>query len=389
MVPPLFYKSGKAGGLVGRAVPAAVRRATGRTAAHFVLFPLFWRFRDEQGRRHSTVVLNYLHRRHGGETTDALFPLLYWRRGASPGGQPETSFTLFPLVHYKRTADRRLFVSPIAFASRSPDRKAGFIPPYFWYQSKDTSASGVPPLYFDFTRLDTQERTRIFGPWVAIDSPKSRRPRAVPAVRPLPGRQATRAPGCSPATSTARTTDGYALDTLFPLFWYSPSPGHSTTVVGPWYRRAGPEKHTTGFVPLYFYARNQERRFILTPLFYERQNFKDGTGKLFAALLFYRTTRPDGHTTVGFPLYWGAGATGRAATTCCSRWSGTSATTRRRAASTWSGPLYWSSHKDGKERTRGHPAAGLVLARRRASAPPRTPSCRCSTRSTAPASSPC
>jgi hypothetical protein len=200
VVPPLFYKSGKDGGLVGRSVPAAVRR-NWPDRSHFVLFPAVLEFSDDKADRHSTLVLNYLHRRHGGETTDFLFPLVYWRRGAKPGAQPETSFTLFPLLHYKRTTDRRLIVSPIAFSSRSPERKAGFIPPYFWYQSKYTSASGVPPVYFDFTRLDTQERTRIYGPWVSIDSPTSR----ARILFPLFGRyrdDKDTARGCSPPTSS-------------------------------------------------------------------------------------------------------------------------------------------------------------------------------------------
>jgi hypothetical protein len=350
VVPPLFYKSGKDGGWSGGLFPLLFA-GNWPDRSHFVLFPLFWRFSDDKADRHSTLVLNYLHRRHGGETTDFLFPLVYWRRGAKPGAQPETSFTLFPLLHYKRTTDRRLIVSPIAFSSRSPERKSGFIPPYFWYQSKYTSASGVPPVYFDFTRLDTQERTRLYGPWVAIDSPKSR----ARILFPLFGRYRDDKDAGTwvfPSYFHRRTSDGYALDTLFPLFWHSRWPGNSTTVIGPWYRRAGPQKHNTGFVPLYIYARDESRRFILTPLFYERQNFKDGTGKLFAALLFYRTTRPDGHTTVAFPLYWGRRIGPRSYNVLFPLvWNFND--DEEKTSVTLAGPLYWSSNKDGKERTRG------------------------------------
>lgn len=350
VVPPLFYRSGHRGGWSAGLFPLLF---AGRwpDKGHLVLFPLFWRFSDDRADRHSTLVLNYLHRRHGGETTDALFPLLYYRRGAKPGGQPETSFTLFPLLHYKKTPERRLLVTPLAFSARTPYTKAGAIPPYFWYESKQVSASGVPPLYFDFTRLETGERTRVFGPWVTVDSPRS----SARILFPVFGRYRDERDSGTwvfPSYFHRRTTDGYALDTLFPLFWHSTWPGNRTTVVGPWYSRKGPEKHNTGLVPLYLYARNSERRFILTPLFYERENFKDGTGKLFAALLFYRTTRPDGHSTVGFPLYWGRRNGPRSYHVFFPLIWHFSNDEEGTSTNLW-GPLYWSRAKHGKERTRG------------------------------------
>ena len=67
--------------------------------------PLFWHFRDDAQQRSTTVVLTYLHRSLGDETTDALFPLFTTGAGARPGGSDETSFTLFPIVHYRRDAD--------------------------------------------------------------------------------------------------------------------------------------------------------------------------------------------------------------------------------------------------------------------------------------------
>src|SRR5205814_7408798 len=129
-VPPVFFIGG------------------GPTHAHFVLVPLYWHFSDDKEQKSTTVVLNYLHRSHGGETTDALFPLLYYRRGARPGGSDETSFTLFPLLHYRRDPQSTVFASPVAMWTRSAQRKAGFVLPYFWYESAAVSASGVPPVWF-------------------------------------------------------------------------------------------------------------------------------------------------------------------------------------------------------------------------------------------------
>ena len=349
VVPPLFWRSGGQGNSWG--VFPLLFAGGSADRRHFVLFPLFWRFSDDKADRHSTMVLTYLHRRHGGETTDALFPLLYYRRGARPGAQPETSFTLFPLLHYRKTPERRYLISPIAFSARTPNSKSGVIPPYFWYEGRQVSASGVPPVYFDFTRKDTGERTRMYGPYVAIDSPRSR----ARILFPFVGRYSNDKDSGTwvfPSYFRRRTTDGYAVDTLFPLVWYSRWPGHRTTVVGPWYSRSGPDSRATGLVPLYLYARNPERRYIITPLFYERQNYKDGTGKLFAALLFYRSTRPDGHTTVGFPLYWSRRIGPRSYTVLFPlAWHFRDA--EEGSAVNLVGPFYWSSQKHGAERTRG------------------------------------
>ena len=92
---------------VGPLVPLLFARS-GKTRSHFALVPLIWHFADRAADRTTTVVGPYWHRRWGDETTDGLFPLLYYRRGARPGGSDETSFTLFPLVHYRRDAHTRV-----------------------------------------------------------------------------------------------------------------------------------------------------------------------------------------------------------------------------------------------------------------------------------------
>ncbi len=351
VVPPLFLRSGPRGFSVG--LFPFLFAANWSDHGHFVVFPLLWRFRDDRIDRSSTVVLNYLYRRHGQETTHALFPLLHFRRGTRPGGKPETSFTLFPLVHYRRTEDTRIFASPIAVAARTPNTKVGFIPPYFWYRDKAVAASGVPPVWFDITRLDTGERTRIFGPWVNVDTPRSK----ARVLFPVFGRysdERERGTWVFPTFFHRRVhagpSAGYALDTLLPLFWYSRSPSHSMAVVGPWYRRKRPEGFATGLVPLYFYAHSSERRFLATPLFYRRENFKERTSQLFAAFLFYRSTRPEGHTTVLFPLLWAGREKGRSHTVVFPvAWM-----FRDREANTSTnlvGPLYWANQ--GSQRTRG------------------------------------
>ena len=116
----------------------------------------------------TTVVALYWHRRWGGETTDALFPLLYYRRGARPGGSDETSFTFFPLVHYRRDAQHaRAGDAALRVGARARSAAAASLGPYFWYDDKELSLPlhPVPAHRRDRTR-DTGERTRQFGPLV-------------------------------------------------------------------------------------------------------------------------------------------------------------------------------------------------------------------------------
>jgi hypothetical protein len=351
VVPPLYLHRGPTGYSVGLFPLFSVANWSDR--GHFVLPPLFWHFRNLRDDRTSTVVLNYLHRRHGGEVTDALFPLLHYRRGAPPGGQPETSFTLFPLVHYRRTPSSRIFVSPLAVAARTPHTRAGFVLPYFWYQGRNVAASGVPPLFIDITRLPAGERTRIYGPWVSVDSPRSH----ARVLFPVFGRysdERERGTWVFPTYFRRRIHTGpgagYSLDTFLPLFWFSRSPQHSMAVVGPWYRRKRPEGFATGLPPLYLYAHNQDRRFLVTPLGFRRENFKEGTSRLLAAFLFYRSTGPEGHTTVLFPILWAGRTKGRSHTMVLPLvWLFRDRDNDK--STNLVGPFYWANQ--GRQRTRG------------------------------------
>ncbi len=353
VIPPLYWRSG-ASGWSGGLFPL-VFAGSWADRGHFVLFPFIWRFRDDKADRSTTVVANYLHRRHGEETTDALFPLFHYRRGTRPGGKPETSFTLLPLVHYRKDERTRVLVTPIAAAVKTPDRKAGLIPPYFWYESRNVSASGVPLLYLDLTRQRATadggaERTRIFGPFVAVDSAKASSRTLFPLWSRYRDENET-GTWVFPTYFRRRHNDSYKLDTLLPVFWYSRSNSHTTTVVGPYYRRTGTDRSATGLVPLFFHAKSPERRYLITPLFYDRDDYKEGTGRLIAALLFYRSTRRDGHTTVAFPLFW-SGRTGPRSFSVLFPLFWRFGDDDKGSRTTLLGPFYASSTGD-KQRTRG------------------------------------
>jgi hypothetical protein len=272
--------------------------------SHFALVPLVWHFRDDSQQRSTTVVLNYLHRSRGGETTDALFPLFHYRRGARPGGEDETSFTLFPFLHYRRDAHNRVIVTPLGGEVRRPDHTAGLIGPYFWYRDPTLAVSGLIPLHFDVANLTTGERTRQYGPWFAVDGP-GRRARV---LFPLFGRfddAGEHDTYVFPTFFRQRRADGYQLDAVMPFFWHSDWKGRTTTVIGPWYTHRAAGLHDTGLFPIYFYAKNDSRSLLVIPpaLLYRRADFAGDTSILFAGPV-YHSHSPDTDRTVVFPLWW-------------------------------------------------------------------------------------
>jgi len=346
VTPVYFHYQDRKGYAAG--VPPLVFWGGGGVRRHFALFPIFWRFRDQDRDRTTTVVANYLHRTEGGETTDAFFPLFHYRRGAKPGGTDETSLTLFPIFHYRRDAQTTIFASPLAMWSRSAERQVGFAGPYFWYRDKTISARGVPLLYLDHTQLDTGERTRMWGPYVALDGPFHH----ARALFPLwahyrnPKEQGTYV---FPTFFRLRKQDGYRLDTFFPLLWLSRSPTSHTTVVGPYFTHHSPSGSSSGLIPFYLSSHNKKRDLLVTPLFVAHHDREKGIRRV-VSWLYYQSSGRDGtfrsvfplwwqksdentSKAVGFPLYWHF----------ADRHAGTSTSVL--------GPLYWA--RNGSERTRG------------------------------------
>ena len=287
-----------------------------------MIVPLFWRFADEPAQKTTTVVLNYFHRSHGGETTDCLFPLIYYRRGARPGGSDETSFTLFPIVHYRRDAESNIVATLLGVSWHKGAQAAGFIGPYLWYRGPNFDAKGVPFIYVDVTNRAPANARASIGPWFAIDGPGRQSRLLFPFYGSYDDAQ-EHDTYVFPTYFRLRKTDGYALDTFFPFYWHSHIGARSTTVIGLWYRHRDRGVHDTGVAPLYFYAKNDQRSLLVVPpaLLYRRADFHAGTERTLAALLYYHTARPqrahDGavpavvvgarqaaQPPVLFPLYW-------------------------------------------------------------------------------------
>ncbi len=288
---------------VGPIVPLLFARS-GHNLSHFALLPFIWHFEDRAADRSTTVVVPYWHRRWGGETTDALFPLFHYRRGARPGGTDETSFTLFPLVHYRRDAESRVLVTPLGASVRGPQRAGGFLGPYIWYDDKDLSVRFVPVLHADVTRKSDGQRLRQWGPWFEVDGPGHK----TQGLFPLFGHYADAHESDTwafPSYFRLRRDNGDGVDTLFPLFWRSSFAGRVTTVVGPYFDRTTPDSHSTGLVPLVFHAQNSKRTMtIIPPLLLYHRHDADDSHEWFSCALFFHSRDPDGSSTGLFPLYW-------------------------------------------------------------------------------------
>jgi hypothetical protein len=305
-VTPIGYLHHDADGTsfgVGPVLPLLYFRS-GRERSHFALAPLIWHFSNRSTDTTTTVIGPYWHRRHGGETTDALFPLIYYRRGARPGGAEETSFTLFPLLHYRRDSNRRIFATLLGGSFEGPFRSGGFVGPFVWYRDADTTARFVPLLYADVTKRATGERTRQFGPWFQIDAPNHRSR----VLFPLFGHyedEHERGTWVLPTFFRLRRDNGDKVDALLPVFWRSSFGDRKTTVFGLYYDRTRPGVHDNGVVPFYFYARNPERTLAVVPpllLVYEHDVASNHTW-LWAGPLFH-SSDAEHRTTVLFPLLW-------------------------------------------------------------------------------------
>jgi hypothetical protein len=348
-VAPLFFRDVDRTGSSAGIVPILFWGG-GSQRSHFVLFPLLWRFRDNAADRSTTVVGTYLHRSWGGESTDALFPLFHYRRGARPGGQDETSFTLFPLVHYRRDSRGTLFASPLAVWTRRPGLKAGFVFPYFWYGNDTVQVRGVPLLYLDHTFQGTGQRTRMFGPYVMVDGP------SVTARVFFPFYARYREKGDTgtyvfPLYFGRRGDNGYRMDSLLPIFWSSHDQDHRTFMIGPWFRTEDDEQHShaSGLIPLFVSADSPKRRLLVTPLFVYHRNHEAQTTRVVSPL-YFQSSRPDGSTHVVFPLWW-QGRQGSKSHVLFMPLYWHFADSAEQKSFNLAGPLLWS--RNGSETTRG------------------------------------
>ena len=301
---PLGYYHSDSDGWSGAVTPFIWFRS-GKTRSHFALVPLVWHFADRTQDKTTTVVVNYMHRTWGKETTDAFFPLFHWRRGARPGGDDETSFTIFPFVHYRRDANTSVLATPLYASARGPNRSGGFAGPYIWYDDKELSFRFIPFLHADITHHDTGERVRQYGLWFQMDAP-GRKSRVLFPLFAKYDDENEHDTWVAPTYFRMRRNNGDHVDAFVPFYWHSTFGDRDTTVVGPFYDRTAPGVHNFGLAPLLFYARNPERSItVIPPLLTFRRSEHDGENVWHWSILYFHKHDKDSSLTTLFPLYWG------------------------------------------------------------------------------------
>ncbi|HXT97863.1 MAG TPA: hypothetical protein VN853_16300 [Polyangia bacterium] len=300
-----FYQSDPDGTSValGPIIPLLYWRI-GHDRSHFALVPLFWHFQDHQKDTSTTVIGPYWHHRWGGETTDGLFPLFAYRRGAHPGGSDGTGLTVFPLFHYRRDGDTRLFVTLLGASVHTANGEGGFVGPFIWFKNRAFDAKLVPLLYTDVLRRADGQHLVQWGPWFKVEGPGYE----AHGLLPLFGHYADAKESDTwviPSYFRLRRANGDGVDTLPPLFWHSSFGGRSTTVVGLYFARTTPTATTYGLVPLFIHARNTERSLTAVPplLLYQRRA-ADGTSDWFSCLLFVHDRDPEGTLNTLFPIFY-------------------------------------------------------------------------------------
>jgi hypothetical protein len=335
---------------VGPLVPLLFARS-GKVKSHFALVPLFWHFTDRSEDKTTTVVVNYMHRTWGGETTDAFFPLFHYRRGAKPGGSDETSFTLFPFVHYRRDANTRVVATLLGASASGPTRSGGFLGPYIWYDDKDLSLRFIPFLHTDVTRHDTGERTRQYGPWFQIDAPGKKARSLFPIFATYEDTH-EKDTWVVPTFFRLRRDNGDRVDAFLPLYWRSAFGDRRTTVIGPYYDRTAPGVENYGVVPFFFYAHDQQRTITAIPLVlsFLREDYSGESAWQWSLLLYFHKHDKESRLTTLFPLFWSYKKAGHeTAVAFPLYWHVADAQQKR--SWTLAFPLYWSD--SGTWKTRG------------------------------------
>ena len=290
-------------------------------ASYQVGFPLFYRWRRDDGTGFTLAGLYFDHRREGDAYRRGFFPLVWigesHGRGYGLGlplvyhfwdrGQGETttvvppvavrhyadgygfslaplfflrrrdsasSVTLFPLFYYGWNGEgRSTFISPLAWYHRHTGTRMGGALLYHFTRRPDSRFDGFIPLYLRGSNSREGSRWQYIFPVLFTGSdPVTRRTVVFPVVWDFEN------------THQSRTT------VILPLMAH--------------YRRLDERRHTTWVVPTFQYSvRPDGYSFNFHPLVYINRDGPDRSHQVVAPL-FWRFARPDSTSTVFFPFYW-------------------------------------------------------------------------------------
>jgi hypothetical protein len=261
-----------------------------------VLFPLFWRLRDQKTT--TTVVLPFVHRkREAGPEGPArhdnwLVPLAF--EGASADGSGY--FHVPPLLTFtQHTAKSGLNIAGPMYCKwkggpacdpRTADVLDMGLPPFYFYGKSEVSEYEVIPPLLHYYRYDEvgDKSTNLWFPVLLQHTPD----KEVVDVLPLFYR--------SWGKNEAHTT-------LFPFFHYGYK-GNTHLTITPLFVDAKTEAGSTIFASwVYAKYRGRTELDMFTPLYWQYRDPDIGLDRKIAVPFFYQSTSPRSKDTVVFPFY--------------------------------------------------------------------------------------
>lgn len=219
--------------------------------SRLILAPIFFRFTERRGQASTTVVppFYYTTDKQDNEVGFGLAPLVFAK--TSDKG---ASVTLPPLLtHYSSEGDDRTLITPLFAYMKEKQAKTVLTPLYQWHRG-DIDWDSIFPLFF-YHRHPTQFESTLVIP---------------------------------------------------PLLFHRSNPAGSTTVVGPLYGHIQEKgRYTTHATPLFVHSKRHDRNASLTWVFPSLQlEFSDTSNTFNLHPLIYNARDERSRHTVVTPLFW-------------------------------------------------------------------------------------
>ena len=234
-------------------LPIGVRHVSPKLRAH-VWFPFVWRFWEP---KESSLVIFPIYwrlRQEGGTNADVVFPF-YWRI---------------------KTPKKRLTLAGPIFSYKGEETyHAGVFPFTYYFRNKAGSHLGALPFIYYRNEYEAKMKTLVVGPFYHRRYAKGS------------------AMGLMPLFFHKRTPQRH-YTVVAPIFWHFAKPEEETSVtfVGPFFYRREKHEKSAGLAPIFYtsWDDKKSRSIGLVPLFYSREEI--GRSALFT-LLFGWDRSPD------------------------------------------------------------------------------------------------
>jgi len=258
------------------------------TESFTVVPPLFWRFTESDPDSATTVVPPFYFTRSKDEQQWGLVPLLFHKR------TPELKSTTIPLAifHHARGPNEFRLVTPLLAYLNDKREGSLLITPLYQRRRGDKNFDAVAPFYVR-TWDDRDASHGLFVPpfYYHWDDPANR----TTVLFPFFGSQHRE--GISDTWMTPLAAHSRNHESKEDTWWVAPT----------FHYGSSPDSFQFNIHPLFYVSRAPEKRHLaIAPLYFDFQNFKEGTRRFALAPLFWRfsSAKEQKKNTVLFPLYW-------------------------------------------------------------------------------------